>query len=78
MFCNEAEIVSALRFAVQTIGQPWALLIAPEGGLSERERKHLTGLPFARVVSHGSRILRPDTVAVATMTMWQQALEDWI
>ena len=58
-------------------GQPWAILIGPEGGFSEEERARLRALPFAHVVSLGPRILRADTAAVAAMTLWQQALGDW-
>lgn len=77
MFCDEAEVGSALRLAENERHQPWAILIGPEGGFSDRERTRLTGLPFAHVVSLGPRILRADTAAVAAMTMWQQVLGDW-
>ncbi|MES0826164.1 16S rRNA (uracil(1498)-N(3))-methyltransferase [Ruegeria sp. SCP11] len=77
MFCNEAEVGSALRLAANEKGQPWAILIGPEGGFSDRERARLTALPYAHVVSLGPRILRADTAAVAALTMWQQALGDW-
>ncbi|MCG7520281.1 16S rRNA (uracil(1498)-N(3))-methyltransferase [Ruegeria sp. Ofav3-42] len=77
MFCNEAEVGSALRLAANEKGQPWAILIGPEGGFSDRERARLVALPFAHVVSLGPRILRADTAAVAALTMWQQALGDW-
>ncbi len=77
MFCDEAEVGSALRLAERDKGQPWAILIGPEGGFSDRERTRLAGLPFAHVVSLGPRILRADTAAVAAMAMWQQALGDW-
>ena len=77
MFCDEAEAGSALRLAENEKGKPWAILIGPEGGFSEPERKRLAELPFTHVVSLGPRILRADTAAVAAMTMWQQALGDW-
>lgn len=77
MFCDEAEVGSALRLAEREKGAPWAILIGPEGGFSDRERTRLSGLPFAHVVSLGPRILRADTAAVAAMTIWQQALGDW-
>lgn len=77
MFCDEAEVGSALRLAGQDGRAPWAILIGPEGGFSARERSRLTGLPFTHVVSLGPRILRADTAAVAALTMWQQALGDW-
>ncbi len=77
MFCNEAEVGSALRLAAQEKGQPWAILIGPEGGFSDQERTRLSALPYSHVVSLGPRILRADTAAVAALTMWQQALGDW-
>ncbi len=77
MFCDEAEAGSALRLAANERGQPWAILIGPEGGFSDKERARLNSLPYAHVVSLGPRILRADTAAVAALTMWQQALGDW-
>ena len=77
MFCDEAEVGSALRLAANEKNRPWAILIGPEGGFSDRERARLTGLPYAHVVSLGPRILRADTAAVAALTLWQQALGDW-
>ena len=76
MFCDEAE-VGAGKALGDVGGGPWAILIGPEGGFSEPERKRLHGLPFTHVVSLGPRILRADTAAVAALTMWQQALGDW-
>jgi 16S rRNA (uracil1498-N3)-methyltransferase len=78
MFCDEAEVGNALQLAAQTQQDaPWAILIGPEGGFSESERKRLHALPQSHVVSLGPRILRADTAAVAAMTLWQQALGDW-
>ena len=77
MFCDEA-----LAGAGETLGQAgggkWAILIGPEGGFSEGERARLHALPFAHAVSLGPRILRADTAAVAALTVWQQALGDWV
>lgn len=56
---------------------PWAILIGPEGGFSEGERRRLSALPFVRAASLGPRILRADTAAVAALTLWQAALGDW-
>ncbi|MVO15156.1 16S rRNA (uracil(1498)-N(3))-methyltransferase [Parasedimentitalea huanghaiensis] len=78
MFCDEAEVGNALELAAGAHGDaPWAILIGPEGGFSEVERKRLHALPYSHVVSLGPRILRADTAAVAAMTLWQQALGDW-
>ncbi|MCF6430884.1 16S rRNA (uracil(1498)-N(3))-methyltransferase [Leisingera sp. MMG026] len=78
MFCDEAEVGNALQLAAETQkGAPWAILIGPEGGFSETERKRLHNHPQSHVVSLGPRILRADTAAVAAMTLWQQVLGDW-
>ena len=58
-------------------GDPWAILIGPEGGFSAAERDRLRGLPFAHAVGLGPRILRADTAAVAALTLWQARLGDW-
>lgn len=76
MFCDEA-LVGAGEFLTATTKGPWAILIGPEGGFSDKERKRLHALPYAHAVSLGPRILRADTAAVAALTVWQQHLGDW-
>ncbi|TNJ47613.1 16S rRNA (uracil(1498)-N(3))-methyltransferase [Phaeobacter sp. B1627] len=79
MFCDEAEVGQRL-FLDEVRAEPpapWAILIGPEGGFSEGERKRLQGMEQSHVVSLGPRILRADTAAVAAMTLWQQRLGDW-
>jgi len=78
MFCDEAEVGNALQLAAQAhSAAPWAILIGPEGGFSDKERKRLHAMQQSHVVSLGPRILRADTAVVAAMTLWQQALGDW-
>ncbi len=78
MFCDEAEVGNALELAADAHpGAPWAILIGPEGGFSQIERKRLHALAQSHVVSLGPRILRADTAAVAAMTLWQKTLGDW-
>jgi len=76
MFCDEMLAGEAKRLSGAEPGS-WAILIGPEGGFSEAERARLAGLPFARAVSLGPRILRADTAAVAALTLWQTTLGDW-
>ena len=76
MFCDEAMLGQASVLAADLKG-PWAILIGPEGGFSNRERDQLRGLDYAYPVSLGPRILRADTAAVAALTIWQQSLGDW-
>jgi 16S rRNA (uracil1498-N3)-methyltransferase len=76
MFCDETRAGAASALSGER-DQPWAILIGPEGGFSESERKRLAALDAAVPVSLGPRILRADTAAVAAMTLWQSALGDW-
>ena len=77
MFCDEAAAGQARTLSDVLAGEPWAVLIGPEGGFSPAERGRLLGLDFVHAVSLGPRILRADTAAVAALTLWQQALGDW-
>tara|TARA_R110002167_G_scaffold1426_1_gene6677 strand:+ start:141633 stop:142370 length:738 start_codon:yes stop_codon:yes gene_type:complete len=76
MFCDETLLGETCALS-QTDAGPWAILIGPEGGFSDKERDHLRALPYAHPVSLGPRILRADTAAVAALTLWQRALGDW-
>ena len=76
MFCDEA-LVGAGQTLRDAGHGPWAILIGPEGGFSDAERKRLRAMPNAHSVSLGPRILRADTAAVVALTVWQQALGDW-
>ncbi len=80
MFCDEAladDAPKASPLLNMQKGQPWAILIGPEGGFSAAERDRLRSLAQAHPVPLGPRILRADTAAVAALTVWQQALGDW-
>jgi 16S rRNA (uracil1498-N3)-methyltransferase len=58
-------------------GQPWAILIGPEGGFAEPEKTRLRALSQIVPVSLGPRILRADTAAVAALALWQLRYGDW-
>jgi len=74
-FCDEALAGETGRLP-DTPG-PWAILIGPEGGFSETERRRLHGVDHAHAISLGPRILRADTAAVAALSLWQFTLGDW-
>ncbi|WP_281840707.1 16S rRNA (uracil(1498)-N(3))-methyltransferase [Sinisalibacter aestuarii] len=76
MFCDEA-LVGAREVLGAAGGGKWAILIGPEGGFSDSERKRLQAMPQAHAVSLGPRILRADTAAVAALTLWQSTRGDW-
>lgn len=54
-----------------------ALLVGPEGGFSEDERRQLRALPFVTAIPLGPRILRADTAAVAALALIQATIGDW-
>ena len=77
MFCDEALAGAEDTSALPDIAGPWAILIGPEGGFSDKERARLHRMDTAHAVQLGPRILRADTAAVVALTVWQQRLGDW-
>jgi len=75
LFCDEALVGQTI--SLPTDQSPWAILIGPEGGFSDAERKTLRAHPNAHAIPLGPRILRADTAAVAALTLWQEHLGDW-
>lgn len=78
LFCDEtggAPMLEALSGRPR--GAPAAILIGPEGGFTEDERKQIRALPSAIALSLGPRILRADTAAIAAVTLWQATHGDW-
>ena len=80
VFCDEdADVkdpVAALAAAARA-ELPLAVLIGPEGGFAEEERKALLERPNVVRIALGPRILRADTAAVAALALVQAALGDW-
>ncbi len=80
MFCDEsrqaAPPVAALA-ATGAVGQPWAVLIGPEGGFAPEEMARLRVHPGVLAVGLGPRLLRADTAAVAALSLFQGVLGDW-
>lgn len=48
---------------------PVAVLVGPEGGFADGERNALAGMPSAKLVGLGNRILRAETAAVAALAL---------
>ena len=76
LFCDESMAGEPSRLNDLPQG-PWAIVIGPEGGFSERERDILRNHSNSHAISLGPRILRADTAAVAALALWQTALGDW-
>tara|TARA_A100001035_G_scaffold13110_1_gene9126 strand:+ start:304 stop:1068 length:765 start_codon:yes stop_codon:yes gene_type:complete len=55
-----------------------AILVGPEGGFSDSERKLLRTKKNILAVSLGNRILRAETAAVVALTMWHSMVGDWL
>lgn len=86
IFCDEdaavADPVQVLRQALapplaDQSPAPLAVLIGPEGGFDDAERKAINAVPGAIGISLGPRILRADTAAVAALAVVQAAVGDW-
>jgi 16S rRNA (uracil1498-N3)-methyltransferase len=78
IFCDEDAAtnnpVPALRSITET---KLGLLVGPEGGFSDDERRMLRALPFVVAIPLGPRILRADTAAVAALAVIQATIGDW-
>jgi 16S rRNA (uracil1498-N3)-methyltransferase len=78
IFCDESAETNNPLAALQAIPEKkLALLVGPEGGFSEDERRQLYALPFVTAIPLGPRILRADTAAVAALAVIQATIGDW-
>lgn len=78
IFCDESAATDNPMAALQAITEKkLGLLVGPEGGFSEGERKMLRALPFVTAIPLGPRILRADTAAVAALAVIQATIGDW-
>jgi 16S rRNA (uracil1498-N3)-methyltransferase len=78
IFCDE-DLPQASPLAALAACEPGplAVLIGPEGGFDEAERRLIRARPRTLPISLGPRILRADTAAVAALAVVQAALGDW-
>ncbi|MFC3206183.1 16S rRNA (uracil(1498)-N(3))-methyltransferase [Aquamicrobium soli] len=78
VFCDEDAATNNPLPALQNLrDEKLALLVGPEGGFSEDERRMLRALPFVTAIPLGPRILRADTAAVAALALIQATIGDW-
>lgn len=78
VFCDEAaDAENPLAVLTGLDRGPLGVIIGPEGGFSDDERRMLRGLPFVTAIPLGPRILRADTAAVAALAIVQATLGDW-
>lgn len=74
-----ADEAGGTPFAEATTGRvgPAAILVGPEGGFDDEERKAIRALPQAVPISLGPRILRAETAAIAALAIWMANAGDW-
>ncbi|MCD6035631.1 MAG: hypothetical protein K0R63_1372 [Rickettsiales bacterium] len=79
IFCDESGEGNSAQETLSTLpkGEPYAVLIGPEGGFSMREQEHLRQLPFSLAIGLGPRILRADTAAITALSCLQMHIGDW-
>ncbi len=79
VFCDEGNenlptIYNALINETKKY-KKWAVIIGPEGGFSEKERKTISSMSSCISVSLGKRILRSDTATTAAIFSIQSVIE---
>ncbi len=78
IYCDEAADSASPLAALQDVeADQLGVLIGPEGGFSDDERRMLAGLGFVVAISLGPRIMRADTAAVAALAVIQATIGDW-
>lgn len=78
VFCDEAmEQASPVSALAAAGAASLAVLIGPEGGFDEAERRTVMARANTLPISLGPRILRADTAAVAALALVQAVLGDW-
>lgn len=77
VFCDEDSDGSPLAELQNKKAGELVVLIGPEGGFSDDERRTLLARENVIRLSLGPRILRADTAAVAALAVVQSACGDW-
>jgi 16S rRNA (uracil1498-N3)-methyltransferase len=78
VFCDEeAETRGPIDALARAPAAKLTLLVGPEGGFAEDERRALLARTSVVRLSLGPRILRADTAAVAALALLQAARGDW-
>lgn len=76
-FADEAGGGIYIKDAVSQNDKSIALLIGPEGGFSDSERKKLLSNEKITPISLGTRILRADTAVISGLSLLQSNWGDW-
>jgi 16S rRNA (uracil1498-N3)-methyltransferase len=77
IFCDETAALPSPVAALGGLATPAAVLVGPEGGFTDDERRLLRAQTYVVPISLGPRILRADTVAIAALAVVQAVMGDW-
>jgi 16S rRNA (uracil1498-N3)-methyltransferase len=77
IFCDETAVNADPLQVLKNVALPAAIIVGPEGGFTEGERRHLKSLAFVKGIGLGPRIMRADTAAVAVLAIVQAVVGDW-
>ncbi len=77
VYCDETKADVNPLESLRTLKTPSAVLVGPEGGFTDDEKKLLKSQSFVVPISLGPRIMRADTAAIAALTLVQALAGDW-
>jgi 16S rRNA (uracil1498-N3)-methyltransferase len=77
VYCDETKAALNPLESLKALKTPSAVLVGPEGGFTDEEKKLLKSLDFVIPISLGPRIMRADTAAIAALTLVQALAGDW-
>lgn len=75
-FCDERGGENFARAIGKNVRSA-AILIGPEGGFTDEENTAIRVHPSAVAISLGPRILRAETAAIASVSVWMNQAGDW-
>ena len=77
VYCDETKAALNPLESLKALKMPSAVLVGPEGGFTDDEKKLLKSQAFVIPISLGPRIMRADTAAIAALTLVQALAGDW-
>ena len=77
VYCDETKAAFNPLENLKALKAPSAVLVGPEGGFTDEEKKLLKSQDFVIPISLGPRIMRADTAAIAALTLVQALAGDW-
>jgi 16S rRNA (uracil1498-N3)-methyltransferase len=77
VYCDETKVDVNPLERLKGLKTPSAVLVGPEGGFTDDEKKLLKSQNFVVPISLGPRIMRADTAAIAALTLVQALAGDW-